>query len=88
MPPNSPADQVLEYAADVAGATQIPFLSRVSTLSLAIIPMVQSAKFQRERCLRIVEHIHHSLCALTSLSIHSRNIQAPKMLDHIAQYAG
>ncbi|KAJ7091777.1 hypothetical protein C8R44DRAFT_860986 [Mycena epipterygia] len=44
-------------------------------------------RFQQERCLCIVEEIHHSLCALTSLAIHSDHIQAPKMLDQIAQYA-
>lgn len=48
MPPNSPAGRLLEYTVvaanalqDVAGATHIPFLSKVSTLTLAIIPMVQ-----------------------------------------------
>ncbi|KAJ6565535.1 hypothetical protein DFH09DRAFT_984319 [Mycena vulgaris] len=49
--------------------------------------MVQNARFQRERYLRIVEEIHHSLCALTSLSIHSEDIQSLNMLNHIAQYA-
>ncbi|KAJ7711161.1 hypothetical protein B0H14DRAFT_2645890 [Mycena olivaceomarginata] len=95
MPPSSPAivDRILEYTAvaanalqDVATASQIPFLSRVCTITLSIIPMVQNARFQREQYLRIVEGIHHSLCALTSLSIHS-DIQAPKMLEQIAQYA-
>ncbi|KAF7344740.1 NB-ARC domain-containing protein [Mycena venus] len=96
MPPISPAtvDRILEYTSvaantlhNVATASQIPFLGRVCTLTLTIIPMVQSTRFQRERCLRIVEEIHHSLCALTSLSIHSDDIQAPKMLDQIAKYA-
>ncbi|KAF7344686.1 CTLH domain-containing protein [Mycena venus] len=97
MPPGSPAtaDRILDYAAvaanalhDVAITSQIPFLARVCTITLTIIPMVQNTKFQRERCLRIIEEIHHSLCALTSLAIHSEHIQAPKMLDQIAQYAG
>ncbi|KAF7344787.1 CTLH domain-containing protein [Mycena venus] len=96
MPPNSPAtvDRILDYTAvaanalhDVATAAQIPFLTRVCTITLTIIPIVQDARFQRERCYRIVEEIHHSLCALTSLSIYSDDIQAPKMLDRIAQYA-
>ncbi|KAF7356055.1 NB-ARC domain-containing protein [Mycena venus] len=96
MPSSSPAtaDRILEYTTvvanalrDVAIASQIPFLARVCLLTLTIIPMVQSAKLQRERCLRIMEEIHHSLCALTSLAIHSDHIQAPEMLDQIAQYA-
>jgi hypothetical protein len=49
MPPNSATnDKILDYTmvaanalSDVAVATQIPFLSRVCTLTLMIIPMVQ-----------------------------------------------
>ncbi|KAJ7808441.1 hypothetical protein B0H14DRAFT_1516155 [Mycena olivaceomarginata] len=96
MPTSSPAtvDRILDYTGvavdalhDVATASHIPFLGRVCALTLTIIAMVKNVKFQRERCLRIVEEIHHSLCALTVLAIHSDDIQAPKMLDHIAQYA-
>ncbi|KAF7344721.1 CTLH domain-containing protein [Mycena venus] len=97
MAPSSPAtaNKILEYTVvaanalhDIATASQIPFLSRVCALILPIISMVQSARFQRERCLCIVEEIHHSLCALTSLAIHSDHIQAPEMLNQIAQYTG
>ncbi|KAJ7765111.1 hypothetical protein B0H14DRAFT_3593245 [Mycena olivaceomarginata] len=97
MPPSSPApaDRIFDYTSvaanalhDIATASQIPFLARVSTITLTIVPMVQNTRFQQERCLRIMEEIHHSLCALTSLAIHSDNIQAPKMLDQIARYAG
>jgi hypothetical protein len=48
----------------------------------------QSTKLQRERCLRIMEDMHHLLCALTSLAIHSDHIQDPKMLEQIAHYSG
>jgi hypothetical protein len=50
MPPSSPAmvDRILGYTAvaanalhDVATASQIPFLGRVCTIILSIIPMVQ-----------------------------------------------
>ncbi|KAF7328211.1 CTLH domain-containing protein [Mycena venus] len=34
-----------------------------------------------------MEEIHHSLCSLTSLSLHSEDVQAPKMLEQIAKYA-
>ncbi|KAF7344728.1 NB-ARC domain-containing protein [Mycena venus] len=97
MPPGSAAtaDRLLDYAAvaantlrDVATASQIPFLARVCTITLTIIPMVENTRFQRERCLCILEEIHHSLCALTYLAILSDDIQAPRMLDQIAQYAG
>ncbi|KAF7344685.1 NB-ARC domain-containing protein [Mycena venus] len=95
MTPSSPAtaDRILKYTTvaanvlrDVVTASQIPFFSTVWTIALAIVPMVQNARFQRDRCFRILEEIHHSLCALTSLSIYSDGIQAPKMLHQIAQY--
>ncbi|KAF8202803.1 hypothetical protein K438DRAFT_1758109 [Mycena galopus ATCC 62051] len=70
------------------GGHLIPFLGSVCTLTLTLIPMVQSTRLQRERCPHIVEEIHHMLCALTSLTIHSDHIQAPKMLDQIVQYIG
>jgi hypothetical protein len=50
MPLRSPekVDKILEYTAaaanvleDVATASEIPFLSRVCTITLAVIPMVQ-----------------------------------------------
>ncbi|KAF8156362.1 hypothetical protein K438DRAFT_1861994 [Mycena galopus ATCC 62051] len=96
MPPSSPttADNILEYTLlaanalrDVSAAAQIPFLSRVCTLSMAIIPMVQNTKFQKDRCLRITEDIHHLLCALIGLCVQSEDIQSPKVLDQVAQYA-
>ncbi|KAJ7796681.1 hypothetical protein B0H14DRAFT_3157858 [Mycena olivaceomarginata] len=93
MPTNSPA-KVLEYTVvaanalqDVAAGTQIPFLSRVCTLSLAIIPMVQTTKLQKDRCIRIMEEIHGVHCALINLAIHSEDIQSLKMLNQIAQFA-
>jgi hypothetical protein len=48
---------------------------------------IQNTKFQKERCLRITEHIHHLLCALMILSMHSQDIQSPSMLTEIAKYA-
>ncbi|KAJ7767841.1 hypothetical protein B0H14DRAFT_3509727 [Mycena olivaceomarginata] len=96
MPPGSVAtvDKILQYTTvaanalqDVAAATQIPFLNSVCTLSLSAIPIVQDTKSHKERCLRMLEEIHHSLCVLMSLCIHSEEVRSPKMLDHIAQYA-
>ncbi|KAF7344714.1 CTLH domain-containing protein [Mycena venus] len=96
MPPTStaPVDRILDYTLvaanalrDLATASEIPFLGRVCTLTLMIIPMVQSTRFQRERCLHIMEEIHHALCALISLAVQSDHIQAPKMLEQIVRYA-
>ncbi|KAJ7831321.1 hypothetical protein B0H14DRAFT_2515376 [Mycena olivaceomarginata] len=96
MPPSSSAapDKILEYTVvtanglqQVARLTRIPFLDRICTLALTIIPMIQNTKFQKERCLRIVEDIHHFLSVLMNLSVHSEDIQSPKMLTIIAQYA-
>ncbi|KAJ7721977.1 hypothetical protein B0H14DRAFT_3520458 [Mycena olivaceomarginata] len=96
MPPRSrtTVDKILEYTKaaadalqDVANATQVPFLTRVCTLSLAIVSMMQNTKLQKDRCLQIVEEIHHLLCALMHLSIRSEDIQSPTMLNHVAQFA-
>ncbi|KAJ7328694.1 hypothetical protein DFH08DRAFT_967114 [Mycena albidolilacea] len=95
MPSNfTTVDKILEYTVEavtglqeIAEATRIPFLERICTLALTIVPMVQSTKFQKDRCLRIIEDIHHLLCVLTSLCIHSEDIQSPNMLYRITQYA-
>ncbi|KAJ7330418.1 hypothetical protein DFH08DRAFT_313640 [Mycena albidolilacea] len=96
MPSNSSTtvDRTLEYTMEaatglqeIAGSTHIPFLERTCTLALTIVPMMQNTKFQKERCLRIAEDIHHLLCVLTSLCINSEDIQSPNMLYRIAQYA-
>ncbi|KAJ7741606.1 hypothetical protein B0H14DRAFT_473838 [Mycena olivaceomarginata] len=93
MPPSrSTTSNILEYTAVAATALrdvaiQIPFISRVATLTLAIIPMVQNTKFQKDRCIRIVEDIHQLLCVLMDHSMHSPDIQSPRMLNVIAQCA-
>jgi hypothetical protein len=49
---------------------------------------MQSARVQKDRCLRIIEHIHQILCALAGLCIiESANILSPGMLYRISQYA-
>ncbi|KAF8207366.1 hypothetical protein K438DRAFT_1962295 [Mycena galopus ATCC 62051] len=95
MPPVSPKilAKTLDYTVvvanalrDVASATQVPFVSNACTLTLRIIPMLQNTKFQKDRCLRIVEDIHHVLCILVNLSAYADDIHSPKMLNQIAQY--
>ncbi|KAF8207388.1 hypothetical protein K438DRAFT_1962313 [Mycena galopus ATCC 62051] len=95
MPPISPKilDKTLDYTVvvvnalrDVAAATQIPFVSNACTLTLRIIPMLQNTKFQKDRCLRIVEDIHHVLCILVNLFAYAEDIHSPRMLNQIAQY--
>ncbi|KAF8175974.1 hypothetical protein K438DRAFT_1979481 [Mycena galopus ATCC 62051] len=96
MPPISPStiNNIFEYTVvaanalrDISEATEIPFVSRVCTLTLTIIPMVQNTKFQKDRCFRIIEDIHHLLCVLMNLAKGSEDIQSPWMLNHIAQCA-
>jgi hypothetical protein len=92
---------------DVAGATQIPFLVSVCSLSASLVPLIQvcaiphfsktiislcgstfqNTKFQRERCLRMLECVHKSLCALLAITTMSEHARSPKLLDQIAQYA-
>lgn len=83
-------------------ASQIPFVSRVCGLTLTILPMVQvwcldrnshlrliriqNTRFQKDRCLRIVEDIHHVLCILMNLCSHSEDIESVEMLSLIAQF--
>ncbi|KAJ6527116.1 hypothetical protein B0H19DRAFT_1275427 [Mycena capillaripes] len=87
-------DEIVEYTIvaakalqDVAVAMQIPFLNRVCTLCLALAPIVQNTKIQKERCLLMVEEIHEFLCALTSLCFSSDDIRSPKLLDQIVKYS-
>ncbi|KAJ7806530.1 hypothetical protein B0H14DRAFT_2610376 [Mycena olivaceomarginata] len=91
---HSAFEKILEYTVqaanalqDVAAATEIPFLGRVCSLTSTVIPMVQNTKFQKDRCLRMVEDIHQLLCILGNLSVHSEDIQSPRMLNQIAQCA-
>ncbi|KAJ7871119.1 hypothetical protein B0H13DRAFT_2555641 [Mycena leptocephala] len=96
MLPPSPNnfDNILQYTAvasnalqDLATATQIPFLNSISTLSSTIIPIVQGMRFQKDRCLGMMEGIHQLLYTLMSLCIYSDDIRSPKMLNQIAQCA-
>ncbi|KAF8183223.1 hypothetical protein K438DRAFT_1975095 [Mycena galopus ATCC 62051] len=97
MHPASPAtaENILGYTGlaanalqNIAVVAQTPFLNSVSTLSLTIIGLVEKTKIQKERYLRIVDGIHHSLCALMSLCMYSEEIRSPKLLEDIAHYAG
>ncbi|KAJ7813633.1 hypothetical protein B0H13DRAFT_2368582 [Mycena leptocephala] len=94
MLPTSPdtVDKIFQYTAvaanclqDIAATAQIPFLDSVCTISLTIIPIVQDIKFQKDRCLDMMEKIHQLLCGLTNLCIHADNIRSPKVLNQIAQ---
>ncbi|KAF7373072.1 hypothetical protein MSAN_00514900 [Mycena sanguinolenta] len=96
MPPSSQftTERIPEYTAvaanalrDVATATQIPFLNQVCTLALELVPIVQNTKFQKARCFRIMEEIHHLLSALASLSIQSEDMEFRGLWDDIAQHA-
>ncbi|KAJ6475547.1 hypothetical protein C8R45DRAFT_1077395 [Mycena sanguinolenta] len=71
---------------DLVAVPQIPLMSRICTLTLRIIPMMQTTKFQRDRCLRIVDDIHHLHCTLMAFGMNSENIQSPAMFEQIAQY--
>ncbi|KAF7342912.1 NB-ARC domain-containing protein [Mycena sanguinolenta] len=65
---------------DVTATTQIPFLQ--------IIPMVQNAKLQKARCFKMMDQIHHLLCTLIRLCIHSdSDIRSPNTLSDIAAFA-
>ncbi|KAJ7041209.1 hypothetical protein C8F04DRAFT_1391314 [Mycena alexandri] len=87
----------------VAAGIGIPFLESVCSISLNLIPMIEvlsllsncvpmlippeSNHFQRDRCLRMTEEIHKSLCALGALCLGSEDTRPPEVLGQIAQYA-
>ncbi|KAJ7636522.1 hypothetical protein FB45DRAFT_447556, partial [Roridomyces roridus] len=71
---------------DVSNLAQIPFLSSVCNLVLTLVPLVQKTKAQKDRCMRMVEEIHRTLCAFMSLSVNSDNNMPAALLDDIAQY--
>ncbi|KAJ6548124.1 hypothetical protein DFH09DRAFT_1169832 [Mycena vulgaris] len=71
----------------VSAATQIPFLKSICSLSISLIPLIENAKFQKDRCLRMLEDLHCVLCAIMALSLQSINIGSPQILHQIAQYA-
>ncbi|KAF8180735.1 hypothetical protein K438DRAFT_1976550 [Mycena galopus ATCC 62051] len=94
MPPGPgiSLNTILDYTVAVANtlqdaASQVPFVGRVCALTLAIIPMVQNTKFQKDRCLRIVDDIHQMLCVLTNLALHSDDIESVDTLHQIAQFS-
>ncbi|KAF7345156.1 hypothetical protein MSAN_01891800 [Mycena sanguinolenta] len=96
MPLSPPitADRVLEYTTvaanalqDVATAARIPFISRVCTVTLGIIPMIQNTRFQKDRCLRIMDDAHHLLCTLVALCSESEDIQSVATFEQVAHYA-
>ncbi|KAJ6556115.1 hypothetical protein B0H19DRAFT_1071248 [Mycena capillaripes] len=88
-------NKVLEYTTvaasalqDVATATQIPFLNSLLIPDcMRHLRGLQNTKFQKERCLRMVEKVHGLLCVLIGLCIFLEDIRSPKILDQIAQYA-
>ncbi|KAJ7107048.1 hypothetical protein C8R44DRAFT_885717 [Mycena epipterygia] len=92
--PEIPENSILQYTLvatnalhDLSAARQIPFLGSVCSITLEIIPIVQNAKSQKERCLEMVEEIHHLICALAAICSVSDNTRSPKMLEQIAQFA-
>ncbi|KAJ6465015.1 hypothetical protein C8R45DRAFT_1219862 [Mycena sanguinolenta] len=96
MPSKTPEmlSKILQYTSvatktlhDVGATTQIPFLQTVCALTVAVIPMVENTKFQKARCLEMMDQIHSLLCALIWLCIHSDDIRSPKSLSDIAAFA-
>ncbi|KAF7353372.1 NB-ARC domain-containing protein [Mycena sanguinolenta] len=96
MPSKSPEmlNKILQYTSvaantlhDVVAATQIPFLQSICALTVAVIPMVENNKFQKARCLEMVDQIHHLLCTLIWLCLHSDDIRSSGTLSEIAGLA-
>ncbi|KAK7030126.1 NB-ARC domain-containing protein [Favolaschia claudopus] len=86
------ADKIFEYTAvaanvlrQVAAATDMPVFDTICTLVAAIVPI--ATKFQRARCSQIMEIIHQLLYFLTNLAISSEDIQSPKAIQDIFQFA-
>ncbi|KAJ7053571.1 hypothetical protein C8F01DRAFT_1375137 [Mycena amicta] len=96
----TPHKSILEYTRaaaealrDVATSTSIPFLGTVCSISIALIPVVQNVKAQRERCMHMMERVHQLLCILLVAStvpgqgVIGSGISTPKTLEELGQCA-
>ncbi|KAJ6567048.1 hypothetical protein B0H19DRAFT_717306 [Mycena capillaripes] len=68
---------------DIASSTNVPFLATIAALSIAVVPLVQGMKTNKDRCTRMVEQVHELLCTLAALVLDSENLLSPKLLDQI-----
>ncbi|KAJ7874473.1 hypothetical protein B0H14DRAFT_2717939 [Mycena olivaceomarginata] len=93
MSPSSlAADSLLEYTRitastlqDISHTKNIPFLNAISQTTMVVISMVQTAKANRDRCLRMMDEIHQLLCVLAKLG--SESTLTPKFLDDVGRLA-
>ncbi|KAF7343935.1 hypothetical protein MVEN_01682200 [Mycena venus] len=72
---------------NLARTTYVPFAGSVCSLVLAIVPLIQVTKSQKEQCLQMAEDIHCVLCALVAFCENSDNVVSPKLLEHSAEFA-
>ncbi|KAJ7142090.1 hypothetical protein C8R43DRAFT_1131082 [Mycena crocata] len=94
MPRNSSKTvEVLHYTQaaaatlrDIASSIDVPFLSTITALLSSIIPLVQGAKTNKDRCVRMVDEVHQLLCSIANLAIEPED-PTPKLLDQIAGIA-
>ncbi|KAJ7684198.1 P-loop containing nucleoside triphosphate hydrolase protein [Mycena polygramma] len=69
---------------DIASSTDIPFLSTIAALSIAIVSLVQGVKTNKDRCCRMVEEVHELLKILATIVLHSTDLASPELLDQFA----
>ncbi|KAJ7107057.1 hypothetical protein C8R44DRAFT_885726 [Mycena epipterygia] len=93
MPPSSQPSiedltQYVRVAAtalkDISDTTSVPFLGPISAVSLVLLSSVQDIKTNKERCVRILVHVHHLLCEIATLCMATEYNPLPKILDDIA----
>ncbi|KAK7053515.1 NB-ARC domain-containing protein [Favolaschia claudopus] len=72
---------------EIAVSTDTPFLATACDLALRIVSLVQETRYYKERCHRILEQIHQSLCVLSTLCVEAKDGLSPRMINQMAQYA-
>ncbi|KAK7044337.1 NB-ARC domain-containing protein [Favolaschia claudopus] len=73
-PPPSHADNILKFAesaastlSDISASSSVPFLRTIGAVSLSILSMVQTVKFNHAECLRMVAKVEELLSVILCL---------------------
>ncbi|KAJ7119277.1 hypothetical protein C8R43DRAFT_1035536, partial [Mycena crocata] len=95
MPPTTRLVDLVRYstvaastAREIADSANVPFLQMTASLTASILTAVQTAKFNKEQCIAMVEQIHEILCTIIHLycSHKTEGVLPPPLLYDIAKF--
>ncbi|KAJ7459294.1 hypothetical protein FB451DRAFT_1272453 [Mycena latifolia] len=74
---------------DVSSSSQVPFLQAISTVSFAIVGLVQSLKVQKQEYVQLIEQIHELLWMVIDLCVNSETtvLLPPSILHIVGNFA-